>query len=73
MKGDSRAGLPSVHSRQQLEFMLELGRAQGWFGPMKGVYLGLRLELEVETGSRAPQCFSFRRENAVRQARPGLE
>ena len=22
--------------------MLELGRAQGWFGPMKGVYLGVR-------------------------------
>ena len=27
MKGDTRAGLPSVHSRQELEFMLQLGRS----------------------------------------------
>ena len=42
MAGDRRAGLPSIHSRHQLEFLLKLGRAQGWFGPMKGVYLGVR-------------------------------
>ena len=47
--------------------MVELGRAQGWFGPRKGVYLGL-------TGSGGEVCevWCFRREDTRRQE-PGLE
>ena len=44
--------------------MLELGRAQGWFGPMKGVYLGGRLELAKATpGARVLTVCLFQEEN----------
>ena len=37
---EQRSHLPSVHSEKELEFMVGLGKAAGWFGPKKGVYLG---------------------------------
>ena len=32
--------LPSVHSLAEINFIVELGKSQGWFGNKKGVYLG---------------------------------
>jgi len=34
------AQLPSVHSLAEINFIVELGKRNGWFGPKKGVYLG---------------------------------
>ena len=36
-----RSQLPSVHSLSEISFIVDLGKEQGWFGPKKGVYLGL--------------------------------
>ena len=40
---EAQAGsqLPSVHSLAETNFIVELGKSQGWFGPKKGVYLGI--------------------------------
>ena len=67
MAGDRRAGLPSIHSRHQLEFLLKLGRAQGWFGPMKGVYLGVSCEGDLDTFGASTLNIYFRRQDIVRQ------
>ena len=32
--------LPSVHSLAEINFIVEIGKARGWFGNKKGVYLG---------------------------------
>lgn len=32
--------MPSVHSLAEINFIVELGKSQGWFGNKKGVYLG---------------------------------
>ena len=32
--------MPSVHSLAEINFIVELGKSRGWFGPKKGVYLG---------------------------------
>ena len=72
-QADSRAGLPSVHSRLQLEFMLELGRAEGWFGPMKGVYLGGKIlsdRLELVWSDGSPTDFLLWGEEG-RRRKPG--
>jgi len=36
----SGSQLPSVHSLAEVDFIVDLGKKHGWFGPKKGVYLG---------------------------------
>ena len=32
--------MPSIHSKGELDFILQLGEREGWFGPQRGVFLG---------------------------------
>ena len=52
--------LPVVHSMAELNFLVELGKRNGWFGPKRGVYLGGTLvEGKVIWTDGSPTDFTF--------------
>ena len=69
---DSLSHLPAVHSMAELNFLVELGKREGWFGPKKGVYLGGTLvEGKVIWTDGSPTDFTFWREGFTPSSRRG--
>ena len=63
---DSLSHLPTVHSMAELNFLVELGKKEGWFGPKKGVYLGGTIvEGKVIWTDGTPTDFTFWREGFI--------
>ena len=55
--------LPAVHSMAELNFLVEMGKKDGWFGPKRGVYLGGTLvEGKVIWTDGSPTDFTFWRD-----------
>ena len=60
---NSASHLPAVHSMAELNFLVEMGKRDGWFGPKRGVYLGGTLvEGKVIWTDGSPTDFTFWRE-----------